>query len=97
LKEKDEVQQALCNALESMPEPIDYEEKVARFKDALAALRDPEADAVLKNELLKACIESIEYYREKPQRISMKGKGTFPMTATKWTNPPIELDVKLKV
>ena len=97
LREKEELQQALCNAYESMPEPIDYEEKAARFKDALTALRDPEADDVLKNELLKDCIEKIEYYREKPQRISLKGKGTFPMTATKWTNPPVELDIKLKV
>lgn len=97
LHEKEEVQQALCKAYESMPEPVDYEEKVARFKDALAALRDPEADNVVKNELLKACIEKIDFYREKPQRISLKGKGTFPMTATKWTSPPIELDVKLKV
>ena len=80
-----------------MPEPIDYEERVARFRDALETLKDPEADTVLKNELLKACIERIEYHRDKPQRLSLKGKGTFPMTATKWTNPPIELDFKLKV
>lgn len=97
LHEKEEVQQALCKAYEAMPEPVDYEEKVARFSDALATLKDPEADIVLKNELLKACIERIDYYREKPERISLKGKGTFPMTATKWTNPPIELDVKLKI
>ncbi len=97
LQEKEEVQQALCKAYESMPEPVDYEEKVKRFQDALNALSDPEVDNVLKNELLKACIERIDFYREKPQRINLKGKGTFPMTATKWTNPPIELDVKLKV
>lgn len=97
LHEKEEVQQALCKAYESMPEPVDYEEKVARFSDALSALKNPEADIVLKNELLKACIERIEYFRERPERISLKGKGTFPMTATKWTNPPIELDVKLKI
>ena len=98
LKEKDEVQQALCNAYESMPEPVDYEEKVARFRDALATLRDPEADNALKNELLKACIERIEYYRERPQRKKpAKGNGAFPMIHTQWTNPPIELDIKLKV
>lgn len=97
LREKEEVQQALCKAYESMPEPVNYEENLARFSDALAALKNPEADIVLKNELLKACIERIEYHRERPERISLKGKGTFPMTATKWTNPPIELDVKLKI
>jgi hypothetical protein len=97
LHEKDEIQQALCNAYESMPEPIDYKERVTRFSNALEALNNPETENVEKNELLKACFERIEYYREKPQRISLKGKGTFPMTATKWTNPAIELDVKLKV
>lgn len=97
LHEKEELQQALCKAYEAMPDPIDYEERAARFTDALLALRDPNADNVLKNELLKACIERVDYHRDKPQRISLKGKGTFPMTATKWTNPPVELDVKLKV
>ena len=54
LKEKEEVQQALCKAYESMPEPIDYEERLHRFKDALEALKNPEADAALQNRLLKA-------------------------------------------
>lgn len=94
LKEKAEVQNALCKAYESMPEPIDYEEKVARFKDALNALKDPEADTVLKNRLLKECIDRIDYHREKPQRVNFTGcfKGNSP-----WSNPPIELDVKLRV
>jgi DNA invertase Pin-like site-specific DNA recombinase len=35
LKEKDEVQQALCKAYESMPEPIDYETQLRTFKAAL--------------------------------------------------------------
>lgn len=86
LKEKEEVQQALCKAYESVPEPVDYEEKVMMFRDALNALQDPEVDAQEKNRLLKLCIDRIEYYREKPQRID----GT-------WNNPHIELDVKLRV
>lgn len=87
LKEKEEVQQALCKAYESMPEPVDYEDKVKQFTDALNALRDPDVEAEEKNRLLKVCIERIEYYREKPQR----AKGVL------WTDPPIELDVKLRV
>ena len=86
LKEKEEVQQALCKAYESMPEPVDYEDKVATFREALDALRDPEGDAEDQNRLLKACIDRIEYHREKPQRVNGK-----------WNNPPIELDVKLRV
>lgn len=97
LNEKEEIKQALCKAQEAMPEPIDYEEKQTTFKEALIALRDPEADIVLKNELLKACIERIDYYKAKPQRLQSKGRGCFPMTKSNWSNPPIELDVKLKV
>lgn len=109
LKEKDEVQEALCKARESMPEPVNYQEKLKKFRDALNALKDPELDAQTKNRLLKACIERIDYSREKPQRIKSKQvryydkeqkrtrwKSPLP-TGGNWTTPPIELDVKLKV
>lgn len=101
LREKEEVQQALCKAYEAMPEPVNYEEKLVRFKDALDALQNPEVDAKTKNRLLKACIERIDYKRERPQRIKRdpgKKKGTqFERAGGRWTNPPIEIDVKLKV
>lgn len=86
LREKEEVQQALCKAYESMPEPVDYEDKVKHFRDALEALQDPGEDGERKNNLLKACIDRIEFYREKPQRVNGM-----------WNDPPVELDVKLKV
>ena len=69
LKEKEEIQEALCKAYESMPEPVEYEEKVVKFRDALEALKNPDVDAQAQNNLLKACIERIDYKREKPQRI----------------------------
>ena len=109
LKEKEEVQQALCKAYESMPEPVDYTEKVVMFKEALSALRNPEVDPQEKNRLLKLCIDRIEYHREKPQRIQSQQKRFYspehkktisrsPLgTGGNWTSPPIELDVKLKV
>ena len=98
LKEKEEIQQALCKAYESMPEPVDYEEKIALFSDALATLRNPDASAQEKNKLLKACIERIEYTRERPKRLTgIKGKDNGLKVGGNWSNPPIELDVKLKV
>lgn len=98
LKEKEEVRQALCNAYESMPEPVDYQEKIYKFQDALDALNDPDVNAETKNELLKACIDRIDYYRERPTRSKpAEGNGTFPMIATQWNNPPIELDIQLRI
>lgn len=109
LKEKEEVQQALCNAYESMPDPVDYEEKLLRFKAALNALENPDATAEQKNKLLKACIERITYKREKAERIKSKQvryydpvlkktRNKSPLhTGGNWTAPEIELDVKLKI
>ena len=109
LKEKEEVRQALCKAYESMPEPIDYEEQMHRFQDALDALQDPEKTAQEKNRLLKACIERIDYKREKPVRLTRNGpkrRKTINgkrvvisdlQTGANWSVTPIELDVKLKV
>ncbi len=109
LKDRDEINDALCKAKESMPESIDYAEKLYRFKDALNVMQDPEADAQTKNRLLKACIERIDYKREKAQRIKSqqvryydpeqkKTRYKSPLgTGGNWTNPPIELDIKLKI
>jgi DNA invertase Pin-like site-specific DNA recombinase len=109
LKEKDEVQQALCKAYESIPEPVDYEEKLLRFKNALEALDNPDVPAEKKNRLLKDCIERIDYKREKAVRIKSKQVRYYDkeqkrtryksplQTGGNWTNPPIELDIKLAV
>lgn len=106
LKEKEEVKEAMCNARKSMPDPVDYEERLARFQEALDALLDPEVDAQKKNRLLKECIDRIDYKREAPQRIKSQKKvvrkggkrvsvNALP-TGANWTNPPIEVDVRLK-
>ena len=101
LKEKEEVEQALCKAAAAIPERIDYSEKLFRFKDALEALKDPNVPAIKKNNLLKACIERIDYSREKAERLKRapgEKKGTkFKTTGGHWSNPPIELDIKLRL
>ena len=109
LKEKEEVRQALCKAYESMPNPVDYEEKLHRFQDALNALEDPDVPAARKNALLKKCIERMEYTREKAtrkvsqqirfydkERKHTRYKSPLP-TGANWDTKPFELDVKLKV
>ena len=99
LKEKEEIRQALDTARDSMPESIDYAERVDRFREALNALKNPKVDEQEKNRLLKACIDRIEYHRDTPQVIKKKPgekKGTYTVGGH-WTSPPIEIDVKLKV
>lgn len=83
-----EVQQALCTARGSMPEPINLQEKVTSFRAALDALRDPDAPAKEKNKLLKACIERITYSRKRVGNNGHPKKGE---------ETPILLDFKLRV
>ena len=101
LKEKEEVKEAMCNARKSMPDPIDYGEKVVRFRKALEALDDPNRSAEDKNRLLKDCIERIDYKRERPtrsRRAPGEARGTTIKTAGgHWDVKPIDIDVKLKV
>ena len=101
LREKEEVREAMCNARKSMPDPVDYGEKVVRFRKALEALDNPEMDAEAKNRLLKDCIDRIDYSREKPTRTRRapgEAKGTTIKTAGgHWDAHPINIDVKLKV
>lgn len=87
LKEKEEVQEALCTAKDTLPDPVNYAEKKATFSHALELLQDPDAPVREKNLLLKKCIEKIVYKRPK------KGNGN-----RRWGEPePMELDVHLRV
>jgi len=100
LQEKEEVKHALCELYDTMPNPVDYTEKMRTFQEALEALRDPAISAEVKNSLLKECIEVIDYKRERPQRVKRapgEKRGTTLTRGGQWTDPPIELDVKLKI
>lgn len=88
-QEKEEVHDALCKAKNSMPDPIDYEEKLLRFTDALNMLKDPTEKVEAQNAMLKQCIEKIIYSRERTVRSTSGAKGG-------WVSQPINLDIKLK-
>lgn len=98
--DKEKISEALRTAYDTIPDPVDYVEKAARFKDALEALQDPSRSAEEKNKLLKACIERIEYHRDKPERVKRlpsEKKGTRLRAGGKWTDPQIEIEVSLRV
>lgn len=87
LQEKEETQQALCTARDTLPEPVDYARKKTMFSDALRLLQDPDAPALEKNILLKRCIDRIDYNRKKKEGNNRR-----------WGTPePLELDIHLRV
>ena len=82
LQEKETVLKALEHAKSTAPTVEDYQEKIMRFSDAVNALENDAVSTELKNKLVKACIERIEYKREKGNR---------------WNSTEFELDITLKV
>ncbi len=91
LKEREETEQALRDAYDTMPTKTNYREKLVTFQKALNALLDDTKSALEKNQLLKACIYKIEYHRERPMPLGGVGNQH------KYTNPPMEIDVTLMV
>lgn len=88
LQEIGEIQQALCTAKDAVPEPVDLQAKMTTFQAALDALLDPDAPAREKNDLLKECIERIDYHRDRIGNFGHAKKGQ---------EAPIELHFQLKV
>ena len=95
LKEKEEVEQALCKAKDSIPEAIDYEERIVRFQNALDALNNQDMDAIKQNKLLKSCFDRIEYKRGKSKRVTKNMTENKLKRGGTWTTPPVDLNVKL--
>lgn len=74
----------LCVMESSMPEPVQLEDKLVMFSDALDLLTDPDAPALEKNRLLRECLNKLVYSRER----------TAP---TDHLKTPINLDAVLRV
>lgn len=86
LAEKEEIQQGLCVAQNSVPEPIDLKEKVSTLLEILDIIDDPDTPVPELNAMLKKGIERITYRRPKVQGISSRWQ----------TGEKFELDIELK-
>ena len=100
LKEKEEINEALCEAREAIPEPINYREMSIKFTETLNMLKDPSIDASIKNMHLKDIIEKIEYYR--PPNIKITKENAEELGYTKlgrknmFHSEPFEISITIK-
>ena len=103
LKEKNETRKSLRKAYDTMPKKENYQEKIIKFSDSLAALKNPEVSAELKNNYLKSIIERIDYTRESPVRITKKNCLSYGIdpkdlkSGGNWYSPPFHIDIKLRL
>jgi DNA invertase Pin-like site-specific DNA recombinase len=100
LEEKEEVKNALCEAENSNPTPVDYRDCIIRFTDALNMLNDPGISARVKNRYLKNIIKRIEYDRPPSVRITRENRHLYEEelnrgSAYHWE--PYELSIELRV
>lgn len=99
LAEKEEIKKALCEAYESLPQPVDYETKILKFTDALNALEDPNISAKAKNRYLKDIIERIEYERPPIVRITKKNAHNYKIDTEKGLQyhvEPYKIEITIK-
>ena len=89
-KQKQDVQSMIAEA-ESIPKPIDYQERIVTFHETVSAITDESIPAQTTNALLKSCIRRITYSREKGERVpGTKAKGG-------WTVRPMRLQIELNI
>lgn len=99
LKEKSDLQEALSEAYNSLPEPIDYREKVVKFTDVLKAVRNDNVPVEVKNQYLKEVIQRITYKRPPSIRLTKKNAkelGIEKVGRGMWYTPPFEIEIDLK-
>lgn len=98
LKEKEEVKQALCNAQDSIPSPVDYKDKIVKFTTAVEYLTDPNIPAKVTNRYLKDIIDRIEYDRPPAVRIPKDKRHLYPDVekGQRWYMQPYKITIELK-
>lgn len=99
LREKEETKNALCSAYDSMPEPVDYEEKISTFRNAIDSLKSDDVSPELKNKYLREVIEKMTFERPKPVRLTKalaEEMGVPYPHKLCYHNYPFTLDITLR-
>lgn len=103
LKEKEEINDALCKAKDSVPNPIDYKEQIIKFTDTITILEDPSLDAITKNMHLRDIVERIEYYRPPNVKLTKANRHLYgydesnsPGKGLKYHREPYEIHITIK-
>ena len=83
----DECQSAIYKAKSSLPESVDYSERIQVMKTAIYVLKDPAATPTEKNKVLKAIVEKIEFSglpsnEETKKRQTATGQDPFNLDIT---------------
>lgn len=100
LKEKEEINAALCEAKDAIPEPVDYRDLSIKFTDTLQMLKDPTIGASIKNMHLKDIIDKVDYERPANVRITKENAKELgydkPPKGKMFHTYPFEISISIK-
>lgn len=96
LTDKREELRTTYNKMKStLPNTINYEDKVVMLSQAIEALKDDELDAKVKNDFLTAIVEKIVYTSHGAEKNFNKGQKR--VRGGKWDQSTFSLDIFLRV
>lgn len=75
----DECQKQLTEAKRSLPNAVNFDDKIVSLKEAIKAFTDDEIAPITKNRLLKAIVKDVKYYTAQGQP---KGQNEFSLEIT---------------
>lgn len=96
LSEKREDLRTTYNKMKStLPNSINYEDKVVKLSQAIEALKDNELSAKVKNDFLTAIVEKIVYTSHGAEKTH--GKGRPRIRGGRWDESTFTIDIFLRV
>jgi hypothetical protein len=83
----EDCQAQIYTAKKSMPEAVDYAERIAKLQDAIAMLKDQDATPAEQNKVLKAIVDRIDFTgspsdKDNKRRQNHKGIDPFSIAVT---------------
>ena len=96
-QEKESTEVLLKNAINDMPERIDYEKQIASFHEAIEGMADDSISAEAKNTLLRACIKKILYSRPGAVRGSKEDVKEGQSYERGWIQSQPHIDITLNL
>lgn len=95
--EKEKFEQELAKAIDETPQRIDYQERIVALHSAIDGIKNEDVSVEVKNNLIKSCIERIDYSRQGSVRITKEDRENGQNTKRGWIQNEPQIEVTLTI
>ena len=96
-EDKKHFESELEKAITEMPQRVDYKEVIASLHGAIDGIHDDSISAEAKNNLIKSCVERINYKKPSAVRVTMENREEGQKYKRGWLCVEPSIDITLKV